>query len=144
MALIDRRLNLSDFAGLGGGHGGHGGIDYVLADQYVPSDFFSGWSFYDQRDPTKGFVDYVDYNTAQSAGLIREEEDSVYIGVDYATPNPPEGRQSVRITSDREYDVASGALIVVDVEHMPGTACGPWPAVWLLGTGGGSKPWPYG
>lgn len=40
------------------------------------------------------------------------------------------GRNSVRLTSTKEY---THGLVVLDLEHMPGSACGIWPAFWMTG-----------
>ncbi|KAJ9619908.1 hypothetical protein H2203_008182 [Taxawa tesnikishii (nom. ined.)] len=109
---------------------------YVLEDDYSPSNFFDMFSFWTSSDPTHGFVDYVDQSTAQDSGLISVNDGSVYMGVDYenVTPN---GRPSVRLTSNKAYN--SGSLVILDLEHMPGGICGTWPAFWMVGPN-----WPNG
>lgn len=105
---------------------------YVLEDDYSPSNFFDMFSFFTSSDPTHGFVDYVDQSTAQSQGYISTTASTIYIGTDHdnVTPN---GRPSVRLTSNKAYN--SGSLIILDLAHMPGGICGTWPAFWV-----GQKP----
>lgn len=77
-------------------------------------------------DPTNGYVSYVDQGTAQGAGLINTNNGAVYIGVDHTNVASGSGRESVRITSSKSYN---HGLIVLDLAHMPGGACGTWPAL---------------
>lgn len=109
---------------------------YVLEDDYSPSNFFDMFTFFTDSDPTNGFVEYVSESTAQDTGLINATDSSVYMGVDY-TNVAPNGRSSVRITSNKAYN--SGSLVIVDIEHMPGGICGTWPAFWMVGPN-----WPAG
>lgn len=101
---------------------------YVLEDDYTPSNFFDMFAFWTEADPTNGFVDYVDRPTAQSSGLIGTTASTVYIGTDHENVTP-DGRPSIRLTSNKAYNV--GSLIIVDIEHMPGGICGTWPAFWV-------------
>ena len=55
---------------------------YTLQDDYQPSKFFSMFSFWTDADPTHGYVDYVNQQSASSAGLIQSNSDSIYMGVD--------------------------------------------------------------
>ena len=71
-------------------------------------------------------MDYVDKEEALSRGLISSKDTSVYIGVDYHNKSSTDGRQSVRLSTKRAYD---GMLVVLDLQHMPGEACGSWPAL---------------
>lgn len=52
------------------------------------------------------------------------------MGVDSSNVASGRGRKSVRVTSKASYN---HALIVLDLEHMPGAACGVWPAFWMVG-----------
>ena len=101
---------------------------YTLIDDYNPDNFFSKFTFFTGHDPTNGFVDYVDQPTANRTGLIESTSSSVYMGVDH-TNVTPNGRPSVRITSNKSYN---HGLIVLDLEHMP-YGCGTWPAFWTVG-----------
>jgi hypothetical protein len=81
-------------------------------------------------DPTNGFVSYVSDSQAQSSGLYKVVNNQVYIGVDNATvlsANGP-GRSSVRIQSNAAY---THGLYIADFAHIPATACGSWPALYV-------------
>ncbi|KAF1809680.1 hypothetical protein P152DRAFT_156624 [Eremomyces bilateralis CBS 781.70] len=108
---------------------------YVLEDDYSPSNFFDKFDFFTARDPTHGFVQYVDKGTAQGSGLIKTSSDSIYMGVDTENETP-NGRPSVRITSKKAYN---SGLVILDLSHMPGSVCGTWPAFWMVG-----PDWPHG
>ena len=115
---------------------------YDLVNSYGGSNFFSGWSFWDQPDPTNGFVNYTDKQTSMDANLAgyifnnATGEHTAFMGVDYTTMNPAAGRASVRISSDQTW--SAGGLFVADVRHSPQGACGSWPALWLVG-----PDWPH-
>ncbi|RMZ81172.1 hypothetical protein DV737_g2635, partial [Chaetothyriales sp. CBS 132003] len=81
-------------------------------------------------DPTEGYVTYVDQSTASSASLISTSNNTVYMGVDSTNVASGSGRKSVRITSKNSYDTG---LVILDLEHMPGSICGTWPAFWMVG-----------
>lgn len=104
---------------------------YTLQDDYGTDDsFFNGFDFFTGQDPTDGFVSYVDQSTAASNGLISTGGGSVYIGVDHSNTTSS-GRQSVRLQSTNTY---THGLVILDLEHMPGSVCGTWPAFWMLGS----------
>jgi hypothetical protein len=74
-----------------------------------------------------GFVDYVSAGEAQQLGLLKTQNNQVYMGVDttsFLDPNGA-GRKSIRVTSKTSYN---GALVIADFAHVPGSACGSWPA----------------
>lgn len=98
---------------------------YVLEDDYFSGNFFDQFSFWDSADPTNGFVAYQNQQSAQSMGLINSTTGNIKMMVD-STNQTPNGRPSVRITSNKSY---SSGLVVVDIEHMPGGVCGTWPAL---------------
>ncbi|OQU94025.1 hypothetical protein CLAIMM_00447 isoform 1 [Cladophialophora immunda] len=85
---------------------------------------------YGDADPTNGYVQYVDQNTAQSGGLINTDNGAIYMGVDHTNVASGSGRQSVRLTSKKSYN---HGLIILDLSHMPGGICGTWPAFWTVG-----------
>ena len=120
-------------AGLLAGFADQALAGYGVQDTYAPSDFFSMFSFFTGADPTGGFVDYVDQQTAQSDGLLSTTSSSVRWNVD-SSNQAPSGRESVRLTSTKSYNEG---LFILDVAHMP-TGCGTWPAFWLVGPN-----WPY-
>lgn len=106
---------------------------YVLQDDFSGASFFDNFDFFIGPDPTNGFVDYVNEATAQSARLISAAAGQPAVfGVDSTTVLMANGtgRESVRITSKNTY---THALIISDIQHMPGGICGTWPAHWTLG-----------
>lgn len=84
---------------------------------------------YTAGDPTSGFVNYVSKEEGIKSGLIAYRGNQLYIGVDYnSTINPKGlGRKAVRLESKATWD---GGLMLIDIQHMPGNACGTWPAFW--------------
>ena len=81
-------------------------------------------------DPTHGYVNYVDQANAQSQGLISTSNGVVTIKSDSTRVGSGRGRDSVRVTSTKQY---THGLVILDLEHMPGSACGIWPAFWMTG-----------
>ncbi|KAL1843027.1 hypothetical protein VTJ49DRAFT_3341 [Mycothermus thermophilus] len=109
---------------------------YQLVDNYDASNFFSSFDFFTARDPTNGFVQYIDQKTATARGLASRPHGAVYLGVD-AVNKTTSGRASVRLTSKKAY---TRGLFIADIEHMPagigpGGSCGLWPAFWSFGPG---------
>ena len=108
-----------------------GWAQYFLQDDYCGNgNFYDNFDFINGSDPTNGFVDYVEREYAQSAGLISEDWGKVYMGVDHTGIASKAGRPAVRIESRKTYD---SGLIIIDIEHMPGGICGTWPAFWTYG-----------
>ncbi|RFU25701.1 hypothetical protein B7463_g10631, partial [Scytalidium lignicola] len=103
---------------------------YALVDNYNAGNFFSEFNFYTGADPTHGYVDYQSQSNAQSQGLINTNNNQVYLGVDTTSYKPPNGRASVRVSSNKAY---THGLFIADIAHMPGDLCGIWPAWWLFG-----------
>ncbi|KAL9012121.1 MAG: hypothetical protein Q9173_003088 [Seirophora scorigena] len=99
-------------------------------DDYRADRFFDMFTFDTSDDPTHGYVNYVDQSTAQSSGLIDTNGGAVSLRVDSSKVASGRGRDSVRLTSKASY---SHALVVLDLAHMPGNACGLWPAFWTNG-----------
>jgi hypothetical protein len=108
-----------------------GWAQYVLEDDYTSNgNFFDQFDFFNGSDPTHGYVDYVEREYAESAGLIRNDYGKIYMGVDHTGVTSKAGRPAVRIESTKTYD---SGLIIVDIGHMPGGICGTWPAFWMVG-----------
>ncbi|KAL8848288.1 MAG: hypothetical protein Q9221_006687 [Calogaya cf. arnoldii] len=88
----------------------------------------------DQRDqfddPTHGYVNYIDQATADSQNLYNISNGQVTWGVDHVNIASGRGRNSIRLTSKAQY---THGLVVLDLAHMPGAACGVWPAFWMTG-----------
>ncbi|PHH63027.1 hypothetical protein CDD81_6358 [Ophiocordyceps australis] len=105
---------------------------YKLDTTYDSLNFFDDFEFFTDKDPTHGYVDYVDRSTAQEAGLIGhgQRNDSIIMSVDDKTVKPANGRMSVRVTSKKTF---TRGLFIADIAHMPASACGVWPAFWMFG-----------
>lgn len=116
-----------------GGGGGAGGGNYHLSEKWHADTFLKHVKFFHAKDPTNGYVNYLDQEAAEKNGLFKINSDgSLYMGVDHKTTLDPngKGRDSVRIESKMYYDYG---LYVADVAHMPGSICGAWPAFWSVG-----------
>ncbi|KAE9964132.1 hypothetical protein BLS_008628 [Venturia inaequalis] len=109
---------------------------YTQNDIYQGSTFFDKFDFFTDDDPTAGYVDYKSRADAQSLGLISTTATSAKWGVGGGVLNPDDttirGRASVRLEGKVSY---TKGLFVADIAHMPGNACGIWPAFWTLGSG---------
>ncbi|KAJ4268442.1 hypothetical protein NW762_002505 [Fusarium torreyae] len=103
---------------------------YSISTTYDTSNFFEAFDFFNEKDPTNGFVEYVDSDTANSDGLAGFVDGAIYMGVDYKTKSPSNGRKSVRVTSHESF---THGLIIADIAHMPGSIPGVWPAYWMFG-----------
>lgn len=110
---------------------------YTLEDTYGGgvTDFYSNFNFITESDPTHGFVDYVDQSTAVSSGILGYTSGgSAWWGVDNTTvlSTSSAGRASIRLEGTKNYN---HGLFIADIQHMPGSICGTWPAFWTLGNG---------
>ena len=121
---------------------------YLLDTSYSNSTFFNGWDFFtvcypinrstqvadfsQDADLTHGFVQYVSQADALTAGLISQGFGPAYMGVDYSTTLSisAQGRKSVRITTQKSW---THELFIGDIEHMPDSTCGVWPACMYSG-----------
>ena len=103
---------------------------YSLVDDYSGSNFFNLMTFDTEDDPTHGYVNYVDSGTAWNDGLVSVNNGVVTIKSDSKNVASGRGRNSVRVTSKKQY---THGLVVLDLEHMPASACGIWPAFWMTG-----------
>jgi hypothetical protein len=84
-------------------------------------------------DPTDGSVNYLSKADALSSGIVNTNNNQIYLGVDSTNKaqliknsQTVHGRNSVRLES---VDTWSSGLMIADIVHMPGTACGVWPAL---------------
>ncbi|KFY45592.1 hypothetical protein V495_02903 [Pseudogymnoascus sp. VKM F-4514 (FW-929)] len=109
-------------------------LSYRIKDSYDSSNFFNSFSFFTGSDPTHGFVKYLSQSAAAAANIISTNNAQVLLHVDH-TNSAPTGRSSVRLTSQKNYN---HGLFIADIAHMPGGACGSWPAFWLVGPN-----WPF-
>ncbi|PRP82859.1 endo-1,3(4)-beta-glucanase [Planoprotostelium fungivorum] len=103
---------------------------YGNQQKWTSWNFFDQFNFYTGGDPTHGYVQYVDRGTAQNAGLINGDNGRAYIGVDKNNRAGGAGRQSVRLESKNKFE---NGLMILDLNHMPGSVCGTWPAFWSFG-----------
>eukprot|EP01031_Cornospumella_fuschlensis_P029319 gene29319-35394_t len=105
-------------------------LSYKLSKQYVGKDFFNGFNFVTYDDPTHGYVNYVDVDTAWSKRLV-SVRDNDYTNI---VPQYSRGRDSIRLESTTNF---TKGLFILDLDHMP-HGCGSWPAFWTVGPN-----WPY-
>lgn len=97
---------------------------YKLAKTYDSTNFFTEFTFFSEADPTHGYVDYETYDEATSTGLAYiTGANQIYMGVDWTTVAPANGRRSVRVSSNAAYN---HGLFIADIVHMPGNICGVW------------------
>ncbi|KAF2423697.1 hypothetical protein EJ08DRAFT_559470, partial [Tothia fuscella] len=118
-------------------------IYYAQSDVYQGSNFFDRFDFMTFDDPTSGYVDYKSRSDADSLGLLKTASSTTGsnkwgVGLKKLDPydNSIRGRPSVRIEGTTSY---TKGLFIADIAHMPGNACGVWPAFWTIGSGD----WPY-
>ncbi|KAF4976234.1 hypothetical protein FZEAL_7072 [Fusarium zealandicum] len=133
------------------GGGGHA-VTYSLKKMYDASNFLDSFNFRDLTyyiwrayydsinpdyggDPTGGFVNYMSQKDALASGIVNTKNGKVYLGVDsnkrailLDSSTTRHGRDSVRLESKETWD---SGILIADIEHMPGTACGIWPSYWL-------------
>jgi hypothetical protein len=83
-------------------------------------------------DPNYGFVEYIGagnplldslayYDAATDTAIMRVDDTNTY------TPGVDTGRPSIRAQTLNTYQYG---LFILDLAHMPGGACGSWPAFW--------------
>ncbi|CAI6339011.1 unnamed protein product [Periconia digitata] len=115
---------------------------YTLKDDLSYKNFFNSFEFFSGPDPTNGFVQYQTREAAVKDNLVGylNDTESVFMGVDHTTKDA-KGRASVRLESKQTWNQG---LLIADINHMPDSTCGTWPAFWLLGVGPekNSSSWP--
>ena len=109
---------------------GAANAQYHLTTTYDQSNFFDSFNFYNSADPTRGYVNYVDRETANRESLAGFVDGAVYMGVDYKGTPGSEGRKSIRVESYQQF---TQGLFIADIAHMPSSTCGSWPAFWAFG-----------
>ncbi|KAK3326829.1 concanavalin A-like lectin/glucanase domain-containing protein [Apodospora peruviana] len=110
---------------------------YTLKREYSGSNFTNGFDFKTAAnfpgsgDPTNGFVNYVSKTTATNNGLSKVVNGQVYLGADSTKTiaTSAQGRDSIRLESKESFTLG---LLIADIAHMPGNACGIWPAFWTF------------
>ncbi|KAH7141844.1 concanavalin A-like lectin/glucanase domain-containing protein [Dactylonectria macrodidyma] len=118
---------------------------FSLKATYDSTNFFDRFNFRDAAyynsinpayggDPTNGSVNYLSKAKAVSSGIASTADGRVYLGVDSknkaklrGTSKTIHGRDSVRLESKTAW---SSGLLIADIQHMPGNACGVWPSFW--------------
>ncbi|KAH3755912.1 glycoside hydrolase family 16 protein [Pelomyxa schiedti] len=112
-----------------------GAASYSLVDSHIGNNFFDGFSFYSDDDPTNGYVYYTTAQEAWSWGLVSTTSSQATIKADSWSVSSGSGRASVRIESTKTWNQG---IFAIDLDHMP-AGCGTWPAFWLCGPN-----WPNG
>jgi hypothetical protein len=115
----------------------HSDGSFALKADLTGPKFFDGFDFFTAKDPTLGFVTYLNKTAAFAAGLAGvNSAGHVFMRADH-TAGGTLPRRSVRVTSKQVFDpkmlsadTAGAILVVVDIAHMP-TGCGVWPAFWM-------------
>ncbi|KAI1473713.1 glycoside hydrolase family 16 protein [Daldinia eschscholtzii] len=109
---------------------------YQVTEVYNSTNFFDKFTFFSGTDPNGGYVQYQDQANAQDLGLVKVQDDEIYVGVDHADGYQVDtgGRKSVRLESKNLYNKG---LVVAEFTHLPKPVCGSWPAFWFFG-----DPWP--
>ncbi|KAI5302400.1 hypothetical protein KEM55_001124, partial [Ascosphaera atra] len=99
--------------------------NYVLKDDYQPSTYADNFTIFTEPDPSNGYVEYVDGETASKEGLLGVKDNALYLGVDHEHVADITGRKSVRLQTKNTF---AHGLVVADIGHMPKDVCGTWPA----------------
>jgi len=110
---------------------------YKNPNSWSGNGLANGFNFFTGPDPTHGAVKYLNRDEATKKGLWKVNGNQVHMGVDKDNKTGNGGRPSVRIESKQGF---GNGLILIDLAHMPGQACGIWPAIWTKGPGN----WPDG
>ncbi|GAA6060519.1 hypothetical protein JCM10212_005600 [Sporobolomyces blumeae] len=110
---------------------------YKLVQDWSGDNFFDGWTFFADADPTHGQVTYLDQDAAKSANLISTSAGSAIMRVDNTTKlDAGKPRDSVRLHSKTAMKM--GSIVIADIKTMP-WGCATWPAWWSNG-----PDWPNG
>lgn len=75
---------------------------WSLSETYGANDFFDGFTWFTDTDPTDGLVLYQSMADAQSANLSVVSKNQFIMAVE-TTEVALEGRKSVRISSNKNY-----------------------------------------
>ncbi|KAJ4362183.1 hypothetical protein N0V95_001531 [Ascochyta clinopodiicola] len=106
---------------------------YKLDKKLDATNLLNSFDFLNTHDKyTGGCASYVSKTEAISMGLARTVGSQVYLGVDnnsVVDVTRQGGRKSVRLES---HDTTDSGIVIADFEHLPASACGMWPAFWLL------------
>ncbi|PWN46547.1 hypothetical protein IE53DRAFT_292882, partial [Violaceomyces palustris] len=113
--------------------------NFTLRDDLAGQDFFDAFYWWDYRDPTGGYVDYVSQSQSRSQNLSYVDEAGRFVLRADSTNVVLEGRQgraSNRLHSRRKM---GDGILVAKFSRMP-VGCGTWPAFWTCTT----ESWPKG
>ena len=67
--------------------------------------------------------------------MLNITNDVAYFGAEASQTYDPygsKGRKSIRMITKQSW---THGLFIVDLQHMPSSVCGIWPALWMLGAG---------
>ncbi|KAG6382199.1 glycoside hydrolase family 16 protein [Boletus reticuloceps] len=120
---------------------------YSQSSSLTGQKFLDAFTWHTAADPNFGRVNYIDYPTAQSKGLVSVSRNQVTLRADSTTKLNPTGpgRDSFSLASNDQYTthvamhvpfyvcclVNLTACHSFDIAHMP-EGCGTWPAVCTL------------
>jgi len=88
------------------------------------------FDFITYDDPSHGYVNYVNQSTAESLGILKQQNGKLYMGADHTNVASGRGRNSIRVSSKAVYN---HGLFILDMDHIPDNQCGTWPAFWTFG-----------
>ena len=88
------------------------------------------FDFITYDDPSHGYVTYVNQSTAESLGILKQQNGKLYMGADHTNVASGRGRNSIRVSSKAVYN---HGLFILDMDHIPDNQCGTWPAFWTFG-----------
>ena len=80
-------------------------------------------------DRAFGHVEYQSKENALKMGLVKYDNNEVYIGADHNTSlagSSYRGRPSVRLEAKEAYE---RGLFIARFTHLPSATCGSWPAL---------------
>lgn len=83
-----------------------------------------------EDDPSLGYVNYIDHDSAVEKGLFNTDNGVVTFGADHNSIATGRGRSGLRLVTNKSYN---HALVVADILHAPGSVCGSWNAFRLIG-----------
>jgi len=102
---------------------------WSLKETIDKDNFLESFDFFNQADPTHGFVNYVSQNEALEKELFKiDGQGNVMLRPDTEATYSPDGpgRDSVRVESK---GLLNKNLIIARFSHLPKLTCGLWPAL---------------
>ncbi|KAE9965309.1 hypothetical protein BLS_007730 [Venturia inaequalis] len=107
---------------------------WTLTDTYNASNWDHGM-WVETRVTNGEYVRYLSKDQALSSGLLRTQNNQIYMGVDTTRGldwASGIGRDSVRLRTNKAFN--AGTLVIGDFAHMPSNTCGIWSSFWMVGT----------